>query len=366
MDRVDCVVVGAGVVGLAVARRFARDGREVLLLEAADEFGTEASSRNSEVIHAGLYYPTEWLKTRLCVAGRPQLYDFCAEHGVPCQRLGKLVVATDESERAVLDRIHAQAHANGVPAVRPVDAAEMAELEPEVRAVAGLLSPDTGIIDSHQLMLALLGELEEAGGAAVFRSPVVGGRVTDRGIEIDVDCEPATALACDVLVNSAGLHAQALAGRIDGLPPASIPARHLAKGQYYGLRGRSPFRRLVYPVPVAGGLGVHLTLDLGGRARFGPDVHWQQDLDYGFDESVMETVAESIRRYYPGLDPERLEPGYTGIRTKLSGPGEPGVDFRIDGPQSHGVRGLVNLYGIESPGLTACLALADYVAEILQ
>jgi L-2-hydroxyglutarate oxidase LhgO len=365
LDRVECVVVGAGVVGLAIARRLARSGREVLLLEAADEFGTEASSRNSEVVHAGLYYPSDWLKTRLCVAGRPQLYDFCAEHNVPFQRLGKLIVATDEAERGTLARIHAQALENGVDSIRPLGADEIAELEPEVRAVAGLFSPETGILDSHQLMLALLGELEEAGGAAVFRSPVVAGRVTGGGLEIDVDCDPATSLACDVLVNSAGLHAQTLAARIEGLPAAEVPGRYLAKGQYYGLRGRSPFRRLVYPVPVAGGLGVHLTLDLGGRARFGPDVHWQEDIDYAFDESVMEAVGTAIRRYYPGLDPARLEPGYTGIRTKLSGPGEAGVDFRIDGPDRHGVPGLVNLFGIESPGLTACLAIADYVAGLL-
>ncbi len=358
-------MVGAGVVGLAIARRLASSGREVLLLEAADEFGTEASSRNSEVVHAGLYYPSHWLKTRLCVAGRPQLYDFCDEHNVPFQRLGKLVVATDEAERATLERIHAQAVENGVTSLRRVDAGEIAELEPEVRAVAGLLSPETGILDSHQLMLALLGEFEDAGGAAAFRSPVVAGRITGDGIEIDVDCEPATALACDVLVNSAGLHAQALAARLEGLPGSKVPARYLAKGQYYGLRGRAPFRRLVYPVPVTGGLGVHLTLDLAGRARFGPDVHWQDEIDYGFDETVMDAVAAAIRRYYPELDPDRLEPGYTGIRTKLSGPGEAGVDFRIDGPGSHGVPGLVNLFGIESPGLTACLAIAEYVYELL-
>ena len=366
MDRVECVVVGAGVIGLAVARRLARDGREVLLLEAADEFGTEASSRNSEVIHAGLYYPSDWLKTRLCVAGRPRLYAYCEDHAVPHARLGKLVVATDEAERATLDRILAQARANGVTSVRPVDAAEIAELEPEVRAVAGLLSPETGILDSHQLMLSLLGELEDAGGAAVYRSPVLGGRVGRDGLVVEVDCEPAMTVACDVLVNSAGLHAQALAGRLAGLPEVSIPPCYYAKGQYYGLRGASPFRRLVYPVPVAGGLGVHLTLDLAGRARFGPDVHWQGDLDYGFDESVLDAVRAGVRRYYPGLEDERVEPDYTGIRAKLSGPGEPGVDFRISGPGDHGIPGLVNLYGIESPGLTACLAVADQVADLLR
>ena len=365
MDKVECVVVGAGVVGLAVASRLARDGREVLLLESADEFGTEASSRNSEVIHAGLYYPSDWLKTRLCVAGRPQLYEFCDEHAVPYQKLGKLIVATNDAERETLERIYTQAHANGVNSLRRVEAAELAELEPVVRAVAGLLSPETGIIDSHQLMLALLGELEESGGAAVYRSPLVGGRVGPNGLVIEVDCDPAMELACDVLVNAAGLHAQAVAGLLEGLPADGIPTRYLARGQYYSLRGPTPFKRLVYPVPVTGGLGVHATLDLAGRARFGPDVHWLDEIDYGFDESVIPAVTEAVRRYYPALEDGQLAPDYTGIRTKLSGPGEPGVDFRICGPETHGVPGLVNLYGIESPGLTACLSVADHVAELL-
>ena len=365
MDKVDTVVIGAGVVGLAIARRLARDGREVLLLESADEFGTEASSRNSEVIHAGLYYPAGWLKTRTCVEGRELLYAYCEAHGVPHRRIGKLIVATDDSELGTLERIRAQAHSNGVRSVRPVDAAEVAQLEPEVRAVAGLLSPDTGIIDSHQFMLALLGELEAAGGAAVFRSPVVSGRVTSDGLEIAVACEPEAELCCRRLINAAGLDAQAVSASIEGLAPEHIPARSLAKGQYYGLRGRTPFRRLVYPVPVPGGLGIHATLDLAGRARFGPDVHWQDQVDYGFDESVLSTVGDAIRRYYPALDDADLEPGYTGIRTKLSGPGEPAVDFGISGPSDHGVDGLVCLYGIESPGLTASLALADHVAGLL-
>jgi L-2-hydroxyglutarate oxidase LhgO len=365
LDKVDTVVIGAGVVGLAIARRLARDGQEVLLLESADEFGTEASSRNSEVIHAGLYYPSDWLKTRTCVEGREQLYAYCEAHGVEHRRIGKLIVATAENELGALERIQSQARANGVHSIRSVDAAEIAELEPEVRAVAGLMSPDTGIIDSHQLMLALLGELEEAGGAAVFRSPVVSGRVTDDGLEIVVACEPEAELCCRRLINAAGLDAQAVAASIEGLGQEHIPARSLAKGQYYGLRGRTPFQRLVYPVPVPGGLGVHATLDLAGRARFGPDVHWQDEVDYGFDESVLLTVGDAIRRYYPALDDEDLEPGYTGIRTKLSGPGEPAVDFRISGPSDHGVDGLVCLYGIESPGLTASLALADHVAGML-
>jgi L-2-hydroxyglutarate oxidase LhgO len=365
VESVETIVVGAGVVGLAIARELAMAGQEVVVLETHEAIGTETSSRNSEVIHAGIYYPQDWFKTRLCIAGRRMLYRYCELRGVPHQRVGKLILATTDAERPDLEQRLLQARTNGLTSVRSIGQKEIEELEPAVVAVAGLLSPETGIVDSHQLMLALQGDLEEAGGVVGLMSPFEGARATGQQFDVTIGGEQPYRMRCHRLVNSAGLNAQSVASSIHGMPREKIPRLHLARGQYYSLQGKSPFTQLVYPVPVSGGLGIHVTLDLAGQARFGPDVHWIDGLDYDFDESVMHSVATDIRRYYPALDESRLQPGYTGIRTKLSGPGEPGVDFIINAPADHGVCGLVNLFGIESPGLTAALALAEYVRGLL-
>ncbi|MBX6321231.1 MAG: NAD(P)/FAD-dependent oxidoreductase [Rhodospirillaceae bacterium] len=364
-ETVECVVVGAGVIGLAVARALALTGREVVILEAAQGIGTETSSRNSEVIHAGIYYPTGSLKARLCVAGRRRLYAYCAARGIEHRRLGKLIVATGEAQRAELLRLQARAAANGVEDMALLDAAALKRLEPAVRGVAALLSGSTGIIDSHGLMLSLLGEAEAAGAMAAFRTPVVGGRVEDGGFVIETGGAEPMAVRCRLLVNSAGLGAAALARRIAGVPPDSVPAMRLCKGNYFSLAGRAPFARLIYPIPEEAGLGVHVTLDLAGTARFGPDVEWTDRIDYAVDPARAARFAAAIRTYYPGLDERALQPAYAGIRPKLHGPGEPAADFLIQGPEGHGVPGLVNLYGIESPGLTAALAIADEVAARL-
>ncbi|HYH22643.1 MAG TPA: NAD(P)/FAD-dependent oxidoreductase [Azospirillum sp.] len=368
MERVECVVVGAGVVGLAVARRLALAGREVIVLEAAEAIGTGTSSRNSEVIHAGIYYPSGSLKARLCVAGREALYAFCREHGVEHKRLGKLIVATDDTQVAKLDAIRRQAAANGVDDLRPIDAAEAKAMEPNLHCVAALLSPSTGIVDSHGVMLALQGDAEERGAMLAFHSPLAAARLDDGGIVVEVGGAEPMRIGCSVLVNAAGLGAWDVAQAIDGLPEGAVPPKFLAKGNYYALgKGRSPFTRLVYPVPEDGGLGVHLTLDLGGQARFGPDVEWLAGsaFDYSVDPRRADGFYASIRRYWPALPDEALVPAYCGIRPKLSGPGAPAADFLIQGPADHGVPGLVNLFGIESPGLTSCLAIADAVVEAL-
>jgi L-2-hydroxyglutarate oxidase LhgO len=365
VESVETVVIGAGVIGLAIARRLARAGHEILVLEAAEAIGTGISSRNSEVIHAGIYYPKGSLKARLCVAGKDALYRYCASRGVGHARLGKLIVATDEGELPLLDRLRAAAAANGVDDLVPLDAAAARALEPAVRAAGALLSPSTGIVDSHALMLSLLGEAEDRGAAIAYNAPVTGGTVGDGGIRIEVGGAEAMTLACRGLVNSAGLDAPAIAACLSGLPLATVPRGHLAKGSYYGLAGRSPFRHLIYPVPVPGGLGTHVTLDLAGRARFGPDVEWVETRDYRVDPARAASFYAAIRRYWPDLPDGALQPDYAGIRPKIAGPGEPATDFTIHGPHDHGVAGLVNLYGIESPGLTASLAIADHVAALL-
>jgi L-2-hydroxyglutarate oxidase LhgO len=358
-------VIGAGVVGLAIARELAIGGREVIVLEAAEGIGTHTSSRNSEVIHAGIYYPEGSLKARLCVGGKHKLYAYCAEHGVPHERLGKLVVASEDSEVAALHSYVQKAEANGVTDLKWLSLQELHELEPAVRCVAGFLSPSTGIIDSHALMLALQGDAENHGASIVFHSPVESGEVRGGTIVLDVGGAEPMALACRAVVNSAGLFAQNVAGSIRGVPAESIPPQYFAKAHYYTLSGRSPFRRLVYPVATQAFLGVHVTLDLGGQARFGPDVCWVDGVDYSFDHTREPLFYEAIRRYYPGLKDGALQPGYTGIRPKISGPNEPAADFMIQGPKDHGVPGWVSLYGIESPGLTACLAIAEQVRYLL-
>ncbi|HEX4649038.1 MAG TPA: NAD(P)/FAD-dependent oxidoreductase [Steroidobacteraceae bacterium] len=364
MDEVDVVVVGAGVVGLAVARQLALRGREVLILEAAGRFGTGASARNSEVIHAGIYYPRGSLKARLCVAGRDELYRFCAERGIPHRRCGKLIVATSDGELEGLTRIAAASSVNGVELAR-LEGAAVRALEPQLSCAAALDSPLTGIIDSQAYMLALLADAERHGatlvcGSAVTRV-VLGGGTMLIGVN-GAQC----ALRARALVNCAGVDSPALARRMEGLAAAHIPVAHFAKGNYFTLKGRAPFERLIYPLPQADGLGIHLTLDLAGRARFGPDVQWVgSGYDYGVDESRAAAFYTAIRRYWPALRDGTLEAAYAGVRPRISAPGEPLADFRIDDAGTHGVPGLVNLFGIESPGLTASLAIASEVATRL-
>ena len=362
---VECVVIGAGVVGLAVARTLAQAGREVLVLEKERWIGSETSSRNSEVIHAGIYYPRGSLKARLCVAGKERLYAYCAEHGVAHRRLGKLIVACTEAEIAIVESVRQRAAANGVGDLEWLAGGALKAMEPALAAIGAYFSPSTGIIDSHGLMLAYEADLEAAGGLVVLRAPVLSGRVEAGGFALEIGGAEPMRLSCRVLVNSAGLHAPSLARRIAGLPPAAIPRDYFCRGVYFTLAGRSPFRHLVYPVPEAAGLGVHLTLDLGGQARFGPDVEWIDSLDYSVDPRRGERFYAAIRTYWPGLPDGALQPGYAGIRPKISGPAEPAADFRLQGPAEHGIPGLVNLYGIESPGLTASLAIAEEVTMLL-
>ena len=364
MDDVECAVIGGGVVGLAVARALAIAGREVVIIEAEDAIGTHTSSRNSEVIHAGIYYPRGSLKARSCVAGRQRLYEYCASHGVPHRRCGKLIVATSDSQKEELLSIKAKAHANGVTDVVEIPAAEAMRMEPALRCVAALHSPSTGIIDSHALMLAYLGDAEAAGAMLGLRSSLEKAFIKEKEFELHV--KNADPIRCKILVNSAGLRAPSVARRMDGFPSAKVPPEFYAKGNYYSLAGRPPFSRLVYPVPEPGGLGVHVTLDLAGQARFGPDVEWVEHIDYEVDPRRAERFYAAIRRYWPALPDGALAPGYAGIRPKISGPKEPAADFVIQGPAEHGVAGLVNLFGIESPGLTASLALADDVVRSLQ
>lgn len=363
-ERLDVVVIGAGVIGLAVARAFARAGREVVVVEAEPSIGSHASSRNSEVIHAGLYYEAGSRKARLCVAGRRLLYAYCEAAGVPHARTGKLIVAARDEELPALEAIRARAAENGVNDLVEIDAAEARALEPEVRCVRALLSPSTGIVDGHSLMQAFVADAERCGANVVSSTPVLSGTVEDAGIGLVLGgAEPASVL-CRTVINAAGLRAQAVARTIAGVPPASIPPCHYAKGHYFVLQRPSPFSRLVYPVPVPGGLGVHVTLDLAGRARFGPDVSWVDGIDYAFDETRAPAFYEAVRRYYPALEDGALGAGYTGIRPKLGPSGSPASDFVIQGPEGHGVGGLVNLYGIESPGLTASLAIAEEVLPL--
>lgn len=366
MERIDCAVIGAGVIGLAVARELAMRGREVLILEAEGAFGTGISARNSEVIHAGIYYPAGSLKARLCVAGRALLYAYCTERGIDHRRCGKLIVAGGDDQCAQLDGIAARARANGVDDLQWLNGAQARMLEPALTCRAALLSPSTGIIDSHGLMLSLLGDAERAGAVLALQSRVLGGRVCAEGIRLDVASDGGEmSLLARGVVNCAGLGAQHLARALTGLPAHSVPPLHYAKGNYYALAGRAPFSRLIYPVPEAAGLGVHLTLDLGGQARFGPDVEWIAEIDYSVDPARADAFYAEVRRYWPALPDGALQPAYAGIRPKPHAPGEAARDFIVSGPADHGVAGLVNLYGIESPGLTASLALADHVAASL-
>ena len=368
MEQIDCVVIGAGVVGLAVARALALEGREVMLLEAANAIGTGTSSRNSEVIHAGIYYPQGSLKARLCVEGKQLLYDYCAERGLAHRRCGKLIVATSQAQAAELPAIIARAAANGVHDLVLLTREEAQAMEPQLACVAAVYSPSTGIVDSHALMLSLQGDLENAGGVVALNSALAHAQCGDSAITLVA--EDGTVLQAQRVINAAGLQAPALAARFAGLDPAWVPRSYYAKGNYFTLAGRSPFNRLIYPVPEPAahlaGLGVHLTIDLGGQGKFGPDVQWVDSPDeLQVDAARGDAFYAEVRKYWPGLADGALAPGYAGIRPKIQPPGAPAGDFVIQGFGVHGVRGLVNLFGIESPGLTSSLAIARHVAGLL-
>ena len=371
MDRIDTLVIGAGAVGLAVGRALALAGHEVVIAEAASAIGQGVSSRNSEVIHAGLYYPTGSLKARLCVRGKDLLYAFCASHGVPSRACGKLIVATAADQHAALQDLARRAAANGV-AAEPWSAAQVRAYQPALACTAALWSPSTGIVDSHAFMLALLGDLERAGGVLALKSTVLGARFrTGRAAVVQVAAEGGVfELEARQVINAASLHACALAQRFEGLDARHVPQASFAKGSYFALAAPSPFSCLVYPAPVDAWLGVHLTLDLGGQARFGPDLQWldavtPEDIDYAVDPQRAPGFEAAIRRYWPGLPDGALQPAYSGVRPKIHHAGQPAPDFRIDGPAAHGVTGLVNLFGIESPGLTSALAIAEHVTALL-
>jgi len=364
MDKVECVVIGAGVIGLAVARRLAQAGREVIVLEAAEAIGTVTSSRNSEVIHAGIYYPAGSLMARMCVSGRRALYEYCRDHGIPHRNCGKLIVATTPQETEKLRSIRAHAEANGVSDMQTLSGEAAQALEPALNCDGALLSPSTGIIDSHAYMLALRGDAEEAGAAFAFHTPLLRARALADRVELEAGGEAPMTLACDLLVNAAGLAAPAVARSIEGMPIEMIPVPYLAKGNYFSCSVRAPFSRLIYPVPEPGGLGVHLTLDMAGQARFGPDVEWVDAIDYAVDPARAERFYPAIRKYWPTLPDGALMPSYSGIRPKIVPPAVARQDFLMQGPQDHGVAGLINLFGIESPGLTSSLAIADHVADM--
>ncbi|MDI4664310.1 NAD(P)/FAD-dependent oxidoreductase [Xanthobacter autotrophicus] len=366
MDQVEAIVIGAGVVGLAIARALARAGREVVLIEAAGAIGTGISARNSEVIHAGIYYEPGSLKADLCVKGRDALYAFCASHGIGHSRLGKLIVAASADEVAYLEKLAAHGAANGVGDLVMLDGAGARALEPSLKVHAALFSPSTGIVDSHGLMLALHGDMAAAGGLLALGAPFAGAEPAAGGLKVRTGGDAPLTLGCRLLVNAAGLDAPDLARRIAGMPAQLVPEQTLAKGNYFICGRKVPFSRLIYPVPEPGGLGTHLTLDLGGQGRFGPDVEWVTRRDYGVDPARKAAMLGSIRRYWPDVREEDLAPGYAGIRPKIPGPGGGPQDFVIQGPAIHGVAGLVNLFGIESPGLTSCLAIADKVLEVAE
>ena len=364
-EKIECVVIGAGVVGLAVARAMQLRGRETIVLEAERSIGTGTSSRNSEVIHAGIYYAKDSLKARFCVEGKNLLYLYCREHGVAHKNTGKFIVATAQDQVATLEKIKAAAMANGVSDLRFIPLDEVREREPQLPCVAALESPSTGIIDSHGLMLSLEGDLESAGGVVALGSPVLSALCSSAGVAIDVGGDAPMTLEAAVVINCAGLNAPAIARKFAGLPQTQIPANHFSKGNYYSLTGRSPFSRLIYPVPVPGGLGVHVTLDLAGQTRFGPDVEAIVSIAYDVDPARADAFYAEIRKYWPGLADGALQPAYSGIRPKLGTAQNPHNDFVIQGPREHGVHGVVNLFGIESPGLTASLAIAEYIVTLL-
>jgi L-2-hydroxyglutarate oxidase LhgO len=362
---IQCIVIGAGVVGLAIGRELAMSGLEVLVADQAEDIGTGTSSRNSEVIHAGLYYPAGSLKAKLCVQGKHLLYEYCAAKGLAHARLGKLIVATNEAEKNTLEGIVKKAQANGVNDLQVLNAHEAQSLEPALSCTAALLSPSTGIIDSLALMLSYQGDAQAAGAQFVFHSPLESATVIEGGFRVAFGGSDPIELTCTWLIIAAGLSAPKLARQIQGLDRAHVPQEFFCKGSYFTLQGRAPFTHLIYPVPQAAGLGVHLTLDLGGQAKFGPDTEWIDQENYDINPSRGDSFYAAVRRYWPDLKDGALQPGYTGIRPKISGPDEPAADFVLSGPTAHGVPGLMNLFGIESPGLTSSLAIAQAVKNEL-
>lgn len=370
MEQVDCVVVGAGVVGLAVAREMALQGRETILLEREDSFGTISSARNSEVIHAGIYYPKDSLKAKLCVEGNRLLYEYCRSHQVSTQAYGKLIVAADASQLDDLQAILYKAQNNQVPDIKMISGAQAKALEPELQCEAAVLSSSTGVVDSHGLMLSLLGGFEDAGGMVAYQSPLLSAKpisnAAEGGFELTIGGADGMTIQTKLLINCAGLSAPALAQKIEGLSKERIPKAYFAKGNYFSLSGKSPFSHLIYPIPEPGGLGVHLTLDMGGQAKFGPDVEWldideESQINYTVDQGRGDGFYAAVRKYWPGLKDGSLQADYSGVRAKIVPPNAPAGDFYFEGPQQHQLNGLFNLYGFESPGLTSCLAIAQHL-----
>ncbi len=370
MDRVDCVVIGAGVIGLAVAREMALQGRETILLERESAFGTISSARNSEVIHAGIYYPKDSLKARLCVEGNRMLYEYCRTHHVATQPYGKLIVASDDSQLDDLQAILYKAQQNNVPEIKMITGEQAKSMEPELQCSAAVLSASTGIVDSHGFMLSLLGGFEDAGGMIAYQSPLISakpiGSKAQDGFELEIGGSDAMKIQTKLLINCAGMSAPAIAKKIEGLAQEQIPKAYFAKGNYFSLSGKSPFKHLIYPIPEPGGLGVHLTLDMGGQAKFGPDVEWleiddENQIDYTVNPKRGESFYAAVRKYWPGLKDNALQPDYSGVRAKIVPPNVPAGDFCFNTPKDHGLEGLFNLYGFESPGLTSSLAIAKYL-----
>jgi len=372
MERVDCVVIGAGVVGLAVAREMALQGRETILLEREPSFGTISSARNSEVIHAGIYYPKDSLKAKLCVEGNRMLYEYCRSHQVATQPYGKLIVATDSNQIDDLQALLYKAQNNSVPDIKMISGDEAKQLEPQLNCVAAILSSSTGIVDSHGFMLSLLGGFEDAGGMVAYQSPLISakplGENAKGGFELEIGGADGMKIQTKLLINCAGMSAPAVAHKIHSLSKDQIPKAYFAKGNYFSLSGKSPFNHLIYPIPEPGGLGVHLTLDMGGQAKFGPDVEWldineEGQIDYKVNPKRGDDFYEAVRRYWPGLKDQSLQPDYSGVRAKIVPPNTPAGDFCFNTPKDHGLEGLFNLYGFESPGLTSSLAIAKYLQE---
>ena len=365
-ERADTVIIGAGVIGLAIARALARAGRDVIVLERNARIGEEISARNSEVIHAGIYYPQASLKARLCVRGRNLLYEYCAEKGILHARCGKLIVAIDDEQIETLEALRERALTNGVDDIERLTTREIGQREPAVVCTAGIYSPSTGIVDSHGFMVALRGDIEGAGGSIAMLSEFTHGEITPAGFHLQIEADDErTEIVADAVINCAGLSASSVAHALEGLDGQTIPSTRFAKGNYFVLQGQNPFNGLIYPLPEPGGLGVHVTLDLAGSARFGPDVEWIDQIDYAVDPERAQAFYAAIRSYWPDLPDDSLVPGYSGVRPKLIGPGDPPADFVISGPADHGVPGLVNLFGIESPGLTSALSIAEHVADLL-
>ena len=366
INKIECAVIGAGVIGLAVARELALNGHEVIILEAESSIGTGTSSRNSEVIHAGIYYEPDSLKARLCVEGKKNLYDYCKRRGIPFKQCGKLIVASNKKQIYNLEIIQQKAIENNVNDLMWLNQSEVYELEPELSAYAALFSPSTGIIDSHALMLSFQGDAENNGTVVAFNSPILTGEIKNNSISLNVGGSEPSKLLCQNVINCAGLHAQSIAKELIGLSQKHVPEIHYAKGNYFSLIGKNPFKHLIYPIPEKAGLGTHLTLDLEGQARFGPDVEWIENINYNVDSSRGKSFYNSIKNYWPGIKDHSLQPGYSGITPKLNGANGPATDFVISGPKTHGIQGLVNLFGIESPGLTASLAIAQEVIKHLR